>query len=168
MMSNIDEDTSSRKKDSPLRALKVFCGSALMFICHHNHFYRKKRSLNLSRLLTATSEHKQARVYSAKTSQILWEDWHASTHVWWLSVWMRTRPALCFCGVFFAGSRGVFLEVQTSLKESKIESWERRREVRGGRRLNKQRWWRLPVITTRLISQVYGGRVVVSTKTCSW
>lgn len=108
----------------------------------------------LDMLLTATSEHKQACVCSAKTSRILWEDWHASTHVCWLSVCIcvcvceyMCCPAFCFCGVFLLGPKGVFLEVQTSLKESKIESWERTREVkegqrgvlRGRRRLNKQR-----------------------------
>lgn len=67
---------------------------------------------------------------------------------------------LCFLFLrcLFSGSRGVFLEVQTSLNESKFKSWERSREVkerqrealRGGQRLNKQRWWWLPVITTHL------------------
>lgn len=63
----------------------------------------------------------------------------------YLCVHVLSRSLFLWC--LFAGSRGVFLEVQTSLKESKIESGERRREVkegqrgalRGGRRLNKQR-----------------------------
>lgn len=38
-LDNDDKDTSSRKKDSPFR---VFCGFALMFVFHQNHFYVKK------------------------------------------------------------------------------------------------------------------------------
>lgn len=47
-------------------------------------------------------------------------------------------PAL-FLWCLFAGSRGAFLEVQTSLKESKIESWERRGEVKEGRERGSER-----------------------------
>ena len=42
--------------------------------------------------------------------------------------------AFLFLWCPFAGSRGVFLKLQTSLKESKSESWERRRGVKEGQR----------------------------------
>lgn len=49
-------------------------------------------------------------------------------------VCVHVLSCFLFLWCLFAGSRGVFLEVQTSLKESKIVSQERRREVKEGQR----------------------------------
>lgn len=49
-------------------------------------------------------------------------------------------PAFCFCGVFLLGPEGFFLEVQTSLKESKIESWEREKRGERGTERGSERW----------------------------
>lgn len=98
-------------------------------------FLRQRVSLNHPILRPTTSKPKQARVCSAKTSPVLWES-GACVNICVLVIRAGACavPSLCFCGVFFLGPEGVFLEIQTSLKESKIESWESEREVNEGRR----------------------------------
>lgn len=127
----------------------------------------RKMSLSPSELLATTSEPKQAYVCSVKTSHVLWEDRHAFAHMNWISAYMYCLP-LCFCDVFLLFPAGILLEVQTSQKESKSWSWERREGVkvghggplRGEPRLNKQKWWWQPIISTCLISLVCSGHAV--------
>lgn len=107
----------------------------------------RKMSLSPSELLTTSSEPKQAHVCSVKTSHVLWEDRHALAHMCWISVHTWTARHSVFVVSSYWFQLSFLLEVQTSLKESKSWSWERREGVKAGHggplrgegRLNKQR-----------------------------
>lgn len=77
-------------------------------------------ALSLSECLAATSEPKQDHVCPVKTSHILQEDRHALTHICWISVHACAAHRSVYEESFCWFQRGLFLEVQTSLKESKI------------------------------------------------
>lgn len=143
-LEDVDKDTSSRKNKSPWRAFRFFCG--FMFHFHSNQSFYIKNVLwisknnwpptpSINKLVFAPPKHPKS---SGRTGML------QPMCVCYLCVHVMS----CVLMVSFSGSRGDFLEVETSLKESKIETLERRRKVkegqRGDRRLNKQRWWRLP------------------------
>lgn len=79
--------------------------SALVFL-HPKSFQQQKISVNLLKLLTATSDPKKACDSSAQTSHVRWEIRHASTHVCQLSVLTWAVPLSVFVVSFCWVQRG--------------------------------------------------------------
>lgn len=119
-----------------LQGLTVFCGLALMFV-FHSFLQQKNIKTKKKCLRNCSLQNPNKLLFGQNIPNPLGGLVGSSTCVLVICAYMCCPALFLWC--LFAGSRGAFLEVQTSLKESKIESWERRGEVREGQERGSER-----------------------------